>query len=305
VNAANTFGTDSLDPPGSFASSRPCTATSARLRAATTAVSSVAASITVAVPATVVGDYLVALVGTQDSPPPPIPTAAQTGWTQATTNTQGNERLTIFTRPTPATPPASYSFTIPTGASVVATMMSFSEITGVGASATVLNASSSTATAPSVTPATANSLLLSFFSHAETSMTTPSGMRPSSTVAGGYYNTRVRVFEQNLADTSATGARTGTLGAAKATIGASLVLRANPPGAPDPTITLSWTATPDTYATGYEISRTGGPTTTVTGRTTLAWSDTTTTAATAYTYTVAAVSGTWQSTTSTINVATC
>src|SRR4051794_11253683 len=124
VNAANTFGTDSLDPPGSFASSRPCTATSARLRAATTAVSSVAASITVAVPATVVGDYLVALVGTQDSPPPPIPTAAQTGWTQATTNTQGNERLTIFTRPTPATPPASYSFTIPTGASVVATMMS-------------------------------------------------------------------------------------------------------------------------------------------------------------------------------------
>lgn len=84
----------------------------------------------------------------------------------------------------------------------------------------------------------------------------------------------------------------------------SIVLKAAA-GTVDPKIDLNWTATPDTYATGYEIIRTGGPATSVPGRTTLTCSDTATGAATAYTYTITAVYGVTRSTTRTINVPIC
>jgi hypothetical protein len=65
--------------------------------------------------------------------------------------------------------------------------------------------------------------------------------------------------------------------------------------------TLTWTATPDTYATGYQVwrSTTSGSGYTqvasVTPRTTTTWTDTTVAALTTYYYVVRAVANSWTS----------
>jgi hypothetical protein len=65
--------------------------------------------------------------------------------------------------------------------------------------------------------------------------------------------------------------------------------------------TLTWTATPDTYATGYQVwrSTTSGSGYTqvasVTPRTTTTWTDTTVAALTTYYYVVRAVANAWTS----------
>ena len=65
--------------------------------------------------------------------------------------------------------------------------------------------------------------------------------------------------------------------------------------------TLSWTATPDTYATGYQVwrSTTSGSgyvqVASVTPRTTTTWTDTTVAPLTTYYYVVRAVAGSWTS----------
>lgn len=66
--------------------------------------------------------------------------------------------------------------------------------------------------------------------------------------------------------------------------------------------TLTWTATPDTYATGHEVwrSTTSGSgyalVATVTPRTTATWTDTTVAPLTTYYYVVRAVANSWTST---------
>jgi hypothetical protein len=65
--------------------------------------------------------------------------------------------------------------------------------------------------------------------------------------------------------------------------------------------TLTWTATPDTYATGYQVwrSTTSGSgyaqVASVTPRTTTTWTDTTVAPLTTYYYVVRAVAGSWTS----------
>jgi hypothetical protein len=65
--------------------------------------------------------------------------------------------------------------------------------------------------------------------------------------------------------------------------------------------TLTWTATPDTYATGYQVwrSSTSGSgyaqVASVTPRTTTTWTDTTVVPLTTYYYVVRAVAGSWTS----------
>ena len=72
-------------------------------------------------------------------------------------------------------------------------------------------------------------------------------------------------------------------------------------GAPAPRINLSWTATVDTYASGYRILRgtaTGGPYTQiaeVTPRTTTSYTDTTVTGGTTYFYVVRSFYQSWES----------
>jgi hypothetical protein len=66
--------------------------------------------------------------------------------------------------------------------------------------------------------------------------------------------------------------------------------------------TLTWTATPDTYATGYQVwrSTTSGSgyaqVASVTPRTTTTWTDTTVSPLTTYYYVVRAVANSWTST---------
>jgi hypothetical protein len=70
-------------------------------------------------------------------------------------------------------------------------------------------------------------------------------------------------------------------------------------------ISLVWTATPDTYATGYEVSRNGGAQTAVSGRTTTSYTDTAVSDTTSYSYAVRSVFGSWRSSAPSVSVGTC
>jgi hypothetical protein len=77
------------------------------------------------------------------------------------------------------------------------------------------------------------------------------------------------------------------------------------PAAKDPTVTLTWTAS-GSPAAGYSLARNDGSTFTVAGAATVSYSDTTTTAGTAYTYTLRTTVGSWTSSGSmTASVAAC
>jgi hypothetical protein len=132
-------------------------------------------------------------------------------------------------------------------------------------------------------------------------------MVTSPTGAGGGNRDKIYYADLALSSTGDTVARTSALGVSKAWVGVSILLKAAPPVV-NGNIDLSWTATPDTYATGYEIIRTvpgGGPTTPISGRTTLAWQDTTAVSTTAYTYTITSVYGAIRSATRTVAVPIC
>jgi hypothetical protein len=73
----------------------------------------------------------------------------------------------------------------------------------------------------------------------------------------------------------------------------------------DPTVTLNWTATTDTYATGYAVTRTPGSLTAVGGQSTATWTDTTTAAVAGYTYDVSSVFGLWDSSVASVSVSAC
>jgi hypothetical protein len=304
------------------AANRPCApaaGTAPAFRAVSTAVGGAAAtSITIPVPAgTVQGDLLIAGHVQDMSSALMAPTDPLAGWNLVEKPVSGSvTRATVYWRFAPASPPASYAFTFSTNtngsAGFMAAYTGADPTSPVGASDKVVNASATTVTAPTLTPTTTPTTLLTVMgidNVAAITPTTPAGTTLRALVTSSFDGgdqDKILYADQALSGTGTpTGGRTSSLGAnSRVSVGISLLLKAAP-GAVDPQIDLSWTITPDTYATGYEIIRSGGPTTSVTPRATLAWSDTTTAAGTAYTYTISAVDLSWRSTTRTVNVAIC
>jgi hypothetical protein len=307
ANPANGFTADTLDQPGSFSAGRPCTPLGPAYRASTTKTTLGGSSMALTTPTTAVGDYLIMSVVTYNnggSATPTINTPA--GWTALGGNfADGPDydvRFAMFGLTTPASPAASYTVTLSTASVSAATLTSYSGITGVDTSTTAVG-TTSTAVAPTRTAGATNELLVTVYAHSGTSSTTPAGMTPSVSVNG--IGAGLHQYHEVRAASGATGTRSSTINASNPAWGAGSVLLTGSGAGYDPTINLSWTATPDTWATGYEIIRTGGPTTPVSGQSTVAWSDTTTASATAYTYTISAAYGGWRSTTRTVNVAVC
>jgi hypothetical protein len=309
ANPASGWGADSLDPTGSFDATRPCSsgaAVSPAYRdAANAATVGSTTSLTVSTPTSAAGDYFIAGIALASSAT--INTPA--GWTLVRSTANGPMRLSVFAIARPASPPANYAFTW-TGAAVAAGFIaSYSGVASVGPSAATPYASpTDPISAPTLTPPSAPTTLLAIADidlSSTTTASTPAGMasRSLATAHGSGGNHGTRLFDQAISTTSATGARTIDLSGARYSITTSVLLV--PSASVDPTIDLTWTVTPDTWATGYEIIRSGGPTTPISGRNTLAWSDTTTTSTTAYTYTISATYLSWHSTTRTVNVAAC
>ncbi len=312
---------DPLDPPATFTYTRACTGTasvSPAFKAEATAISAVGAtSLTIPVPAgTVQGDLLIA-GHVMDSTSSAVTATTPTGWTLATPSQfNGNtSRTTTYWRFAPASPPTSYTFTFSGSASGAAGFMA--SYTGADTTSPIdvagsqANATSTTVTAPDLTAVSAPTTLVTIMgvdNVATITPTTPTGMTLRAMVTTpDDFGDRDRILhaDQPWPSTGATNIRTSSLGAnSRASVGVSILVKAAGGGV-DPKIDLSWTATPDTYATGYEIIRTGGPTTSIVGRTTLTWTDTATSAGTAYTYTITAVYGSTRSIARTVNVPIC
>jgi hypothetical protein len=306
ANPANAFTADTLDPTGSFSANRPCTVLGPAYRASTTK-TALASSIVLTTPTTAVGDYLIlSVMSYTNSGTAPSTITTPAGWTALGGNFANGAdfdvRAAVFGLATPASPAASYTVSF-SGVSVAAgTLTSYSGIIGVDTSTTGIGTVAA-AVAPTGTAATTNELLVAVYAHSGTASTTPTGMTASVSVNGT--GAGLHQYHEVRAASGATGTRSSTIDATNpAWVAASVLLTGTGAGY-DPTIDLSWTVTPDTWATGYEIIRASGPTTSVSGQSTVTWSDTTTSSATAYTYTITAAYSGWRSTTRTVNVTAC
>jgi hypothetical protein len=304
INPANSFTADVLDPTGSFSASRPCTALVPAYRASTTDTTIGGSSLTLTTPTTATGDRLVMSVMAYNSGGSSVPTInTPTGWTALggdfSDGANYDIRLAVFTRAAPSSPPADYSVSFSTIAAATATLTSYSGVAGLTMWSSRTGTTSTAATSD-LTASAANELLVGVVAHSGTSSSTPAGMTASVSVngtgAGLHQYHEVRAA-------GATGTRSSTISATNpAWVTLTILIKS---AGKDPTVNLSWTVTPDTWASDYEIIRSPGSATTVSGRSTIAWSDTTTTAATSYTYTISAAYGAWRSTTRSASVNAC
>jgi hypothetical protein len=208
-------------------------------------------------------------------------------------------RLAVFTLAAPSSPPADYTVSFSTIAAATATLTSYSNVAGLTMWSNRTGTSSTAATSD-LTASAANELLVGVVAHSGTSSSTPAGMTASVSVNG--VGAGLHQYHEVRA-AGATGTQSSTISATNPAWGTLTVLIKS--AGKDPTVNLSWTATPDTWATGYEIIRSPGSTTAVSGQSTIAWSDTTTTAATSYTYTISAACSGWRSTTRSASVNAC
>jgi hypothetical protein len=307
ANPTNAFTADTLDPTGSFSASRPCTVLGPAYRASTTKTTLGGSSMALTTPTTAVGDYLIMSVMSYNNSGAAVTTiTTPAGWTALGGNLANGAdydvRSAVFGLATPASPAASYTVSLSGVSVAAAALTSYSGITGVDTSTTGTG-TAATAVAPTRTAATTNELLVAVYAHSGTASTTPTGMTASVSVNG--VGAGLHQYHEVRAASGATGTRSSTINATNpAWVAASVLLTGSGAGY-DPTIDLSWTVTPDTWATGYEIIRASGPTTSVSGQSTVTWSDTTTSSATAYTYTITAAYSGWRSTTRTVNVTAC
>jgi hypothetical protein len=301
INPTSTLTAGTLNPPTSFTANRTCVGPA--YRASTTKSTAGSTSLTLTTPATSTRDYLILAVTTYGATDPAsVNTPA--GWTYFGSNTgDGSEtkvELTVFARPAPASPPASYSITFSASTAAVAALTSYSN-TGSLEGWIGNYGITSTATATGMTTNAKDQLILAIFSHSGTSSSTPAGMALSAGLNAA--SAGLHQYHQVVAASgTATGTKTSTINATNPAWGSFSVLLGPSYGT---TINLSWAATPDTWADGYEIIRNPGSTNTVGGRSTLSYSDSTTAGSTGYTYTITSTANTWRSTTQTATVAGC
>ncbi|WP_336920894.1 hypothetical protein [Aquipuribacter sp. SD81] len=302
---AASLASDLLDAPAALTASRPCLSPSPTFRSASTVGGQVS---TLSVPrpsGTAAGDVLLAFVQHHDSTSPPQPPA---GWTVLHRNPTGSGESLLAGRVATASEPATYAFSgLDPSDTTAATVLAYT-----GASPTtpweatdVQTVRAATVTAPSVQPATARTRWVTGFlvdDHTG-AVSTPTGtVRAALTVPGPQYSQLV-VSDREHSTLSATGTSSVTLTASADASGLSVLLRS---AVVAPAVTLSWSPTPDGYAAGYEVTRTGSSaTTTVSGRLTTSLLVEDLPAASSAVFSVRSTAGTWRSAVQSVAVAAC
>ncbi len=254
-------------------------------------------------PAVVAGDVLVA----QIAQPAAASFTPPSGWTSVVSNTRGTSvTATTYWRLATASEPSSYTWSSSSLVSMIGGVAAYS---GVSA-ATPIDASGgatgngATLTAPSVQASVVGGRLLGLFTLRSSTPSVASGTQQRWAFQ---INTGPAVAGISMGDTAVTAA--GPTGALTATgtaadwIGQTVVLR--PQGVPRATV--SWAATPSSFADGYDVIRTGGGTSsssTVSGRTTTSLLQAPLAKVTTYSWAVRARAGAWASTATTAVEAT-
>jgi hypothetical protein len=293
---ANTFTTATLLPPSGLSATAACGTVA--FVASNTAVSGTGA-VTITKPAGVAaGDVLVAQYavaangGTVTAP---------AGWTLIRSDDNVGNLLKQFAYflVAGAAEPATYTFTGSVAgvraAGGIAAYRNVASVTSVNAQRGQANGASTNIAVASLTTLVANTRLVGLFSiQLNTTITAPAGMTRRWNVASGT-TVQIAIADVAFVGPGASGAKTATAVTADFNIGELIALR------PAPGVTVSWTATPSTFATGYSLVRMLGAavdaTFPVSPRTTVTYSDTGMANTTTYTYRLTSVDQNWTSTT--------
>jgi hypothetical protein len=295
-NATNRLGADALAAPSGLTLEQFCTVV---FRAATTAQGDATATpLSVPNPGQV-GDVLVAMLATPQS----NPTYTASGWTRLQSPTTVDHQdisMALSHRVVDASTPGSFDFQASAGTLRAVVLAYSGASTSTPASGVTKSAGlSATVTAPSVTTTAAQSKVVAFFLGEDANTLTPSSTTlvsrvPTITDAGLI----VRADEKGVAVAGASGEESATVDTAVANIGAQVALV---PGTnPTPGVRASWSPTPSTWASGYELQRELGgtveKTVTVDPQSATQATDFEVTAGNTHTYRLSAYYSSWRST---------
>ena len=297
-NTGDMLSAATLLPPSGLAVTQSCT-TAPAITHRTLSGGSGTGSLTLAAPAgTTTGDVLVAHVAYRDVPEA---ITAPSGWTRLLEDTTGPVTSAIYWKPaTSAEPTAVFTrpagSTGPIGGGMVALVGA--AVTAPVASGAVGTGTTATTAAATTTGTTVEALY--FFTKDQDQLPTPAG---TTQVGAGLLGTAPATEGLTGAEETVPGpgalptrTSTSTSGTSSAWIAQTLVL-GRAPGTP--TANLSWTASPSTWASGYELTRAVGGTTqvtsTVAGAATTSTTDGPLVSGTSYTFGLTAAKGTWRS----------
>ncbi len=253
TNPASALAADGLQPPSGLTATHACSAPpDIAFRAATTAAGT--GSLTLAAPpGTVAGDLLLAQVSHVYT------TAALTAppsWTLVRRDSGSTALTSALYRRTAVAGEPSATFTFPTGSGVamvggVAAYSGVSRTDPVDASAGV-SGYGGVAVTPAVTTSTANTVLVRFIANASEAYPAPPGTTPRwqhTSAAGG-----ISAGDEPFAGPGTTASRNSASpsGTSAYGVGQTVALR-RAPGIPS--IVLSWTPSPSSWATGYRGER--------------------------------------------------
>ena len=262
TDLGNMASTDTVAPPTGLAVSQTCAAgPGIAARGATSATG--LSSLTLTPPGgTAAGDLLVAQVTNRDGA---YTLTVPSGWTVigARTTASGSSTITsaLFWK-WAAAGEGSATFTLgTTDIQMVGGVVAYSGVHSSGPVnvSGVATGTSTVATAPSVTTTAANAMLVNAYAKRQEALPAVSGLTPRwSLISGtGAGNLGATAGDVLFAGPGATPARSVTASNSFEWVAHTVALR---PAPGPPSASLTWTASPSTWATGYRLERTVGAT---------------------------------------------
>ena len=299
MTPANTLTADQLSPPSGLTATQSCAATPAiAFRAATTATGG--SSVVLSPPATTqAGDVLLAQVTSRYGP---VTFNAPAGWTSLlATSSGGQVTAAVYWKTAVAGEPAALFSRVGGGSGdMVGGMAAYS---GAHPTAPVVASGSATgagvtATTPALSVAVTDTRVVHLYTKRQEDVPPPTGTTQRWRVMSGTGTDTqgITAADEAFTGPGTTPARASTTSFNAEWIAQTIVLR-RPPGTPS--VTLGWTASPSSWATGYSLQRLVDgaveSTRTVTPVGTTSTTGGTVVSGTAYTYRLSAHRGAWTS----------
>jgi hypothetical protein len=298
-----TWTADVLDPASGLSAVRTCPVAPAPTFRSSKVATSLASSVTVQQPnGLAVDDVMLAFATSESS----TAITGPDGWTRLhDVNPGTGRRGAVFWKRATASEPSGYTFSWGNGGLV--TVVAYSGVNTVtaldGSDVSATSAATTSAVAPSLTTSSAETrLVFGVWAKGNTAISSPSSVTVQSSHVA---NSSILIMgDEKHATTGTSGTRTFTYTTAENNMATTVALRGISSGGSS-SVELAWTMTPDGYAAGYELVRDSGSPTTISGRTTQTYTDTTTDASTPYSYSLRASAGSWRSTAVTASVTPC
>ncbi|MFN8074719.1 MAG: hypothetical protein U0Q15_04755 [Kineosporiaceae bacterium] len=306
ATASASWSTATLAAPTGFAASRPCPSAGPALKGSTTATSS-GTSVVVTTPSAASGDVLLAFVTASASATITISPSSWQGMGSQTV--ASSYTANGFFLPLSAAPAASYTFSWSSGKGSVV-LMSYTRVdpyTPVANQQSTMNSTGSTsATSPTTTPSRVpGTVVLGVAVAGAPTVSDPTGMTQRGAPTAPDTVVGLTVWDDDITASGATSAYTTSWTGTRTSAVLFAYLQGTSTPTKDPTVTLTWTASASPAA-GYTITRSDAQVFTVSGQASATYTDSTTTASTAYSYTIRSTVGSWTSSGSaSANAAAC